>query len=229
MVAGVDEVGRGALAGPVTVGVVLITAATPTGPRGLRDSKDLRPAARERLAPFLRRWAYASGVGHAEADEVDALGVTQALRLAAERAMAAAGRFADAVVLDGGHDYLTRSEPPPSSRRPPGVVGAGPAVVTRVRADATCTAVAAASVLAKTERDALMAARGVAVPHYRWASNAGYGAPAHLSGLREHGPCPQHRLTWALPSSTARPLPGPTPRRRAVPLGAAVHDGRDER
>lgn len=223
MVAGIDEVGRGALAGPVSVGAVLVTAATPTAPRGLRDSKLLRPAARVALVPALRAWAHSWGVGHAEADEIDALGITRALRLAGERALSAAGAFADAVVLDGSHDYLERALPAPSERRPPGSIGPRPAVVTRVRADTTCSAVAAASVLAKTERDALMAERGRSHPRYGWDSNAGYGAPAHLAGLTGHGPCAEHRLTWALPFLAAG---RPVSRRPAAATRAAVHDGR---
>ncbi len=196
-----DEVGRGALAGPVTVGAVLVTTDTSTAPSGLRDSKLLRPAARELLVPLVRAWAHAWGVGHAGAEEVDALGITRALRLAAERALAATGVLVDAVLLDGGHDYLTRAAPAPDPLRPAVALLPSAAVTTRVRADTTCSAVAAASVLAKTERDALMAARGQGYPEYAWGSNAGYGAPAHLAGLAARGPCVEHRLTWALPGS----------------------------
>lgn len=208
-VAGVDEVGRGALAGPVTVGVVVVTAATPAAPAGLRDSKLLTPAAREQLAPRLRRWAASWGVGHAEPEEVDALGILRALRLAGARALAGTGAAPDAVLLDGDYDWLDRPEPPPACAHLPGAVGPRPAVALEVRADVRCSAVAAASVLAKTTRDALMVERAAADPHYAWDRNKGYAAPEHVAALARWGPCAQHRRSWQLPgraSGTAGPF-----------------------
>ena len=197
LVAGVDEVGRGALAGPVTVGVVLVHAGTRSAPVGLRDSKLLTPAAREVLAPRLRRWAAAWAVGHAEAGEIDALGITAALRLAGCRALAELGQRPSVVLLDGSHDWLTAGgqasllDAPDEAPLPP--------VVTRVKADLTCAAVAAASVLAKTTRDRIMAGHHLADPRYGWHENKGYSAPGHLEALAEHGPCELHRRSWRLP------------------------------
>src|SRR5690606_27126659 len=111
LVAGMDEVGRGALAGPVSVGVVVVDAATRTGPKGVADSKLLTPAAREAIAPAVRRWAVAWGVGHAGPAEIDEVGIIAALRLAGRRALAQVRQVCgdvDVVVLDGKHDWLSR-------------------------------------------------------------------------------------------------------------------------
>lgn len=222
-VAGVDEVGRGALAGPVTVGVVVVTADTPTAPTGLRDSKLLTPAARERLVPRLRRWAGAWGVGHAEPEEVDDLGILRALRLAGARALAQAGLRPDAVVLDGDYDWLQRPEPPAACASLPGALGPLPAVRTQVRADERCAAVAAASVLAKVARDQLMVQRAAHHPVYGWDRNKGYSAPEHVAALAEHGPCGQHRRSWRLPGCPPdRLLP---PGGGVIDLREPVHDG----
>ncbi|MEJ5945352.1 ribonuclease HII [Pseudokineococcus basanitobsidens] len=197
LVAGMDEVGRGALAGPVSVGVAVVDAGTPTAPVGLRDSKLLSPDAREVLAPRVRRWALACAVGHASAGEVDALGVVRALRLAGRRALAGLGLEPGVVVLDGSHDWL-------STPRPRGAARADAwAVRTQVKADLRCAAVAAASVVAKTERDALMRDLGSADPRYGWVGNKGYSAPDHLAALRRHGPGVQHRRSWRLPLQAA--------------------------
>ena len=200
-VAGVDEVGRGALAGPVTVGAVLVTTTTPAPPSGLRDSKLLRPAARSALVPALRGWALAWGVGHAWPGEVDDLGVIAALGLAGARALQAADLDADALLLDGDRDYLTAALA--GRAREDAVL---PRVVTRVRADVACASVAAASVLAKVARDALMVDLAAQHPAYGWESNKGYGAPAHLAALAERGPCAQHRLSWGLPGAARPPV-----------------------
>lgn len=203
LLAGVDEVGRGALSGPVTVGVVVVDADVRSAPAGLRDSKLLTPAARERLAPRVRRWSRASAVGHASAAEIDAVGIVRALRLAAERALAQLPEQPDHVLLDGSHDWLTRravqgdlfdaAADPYDDGLP-----AAPTVTTRVKADLTCSAVAAASVLAKTARDALMRSLAVTHPGYGWDVNKGYAAPEHLDALRRHGTCPEHRRSWNL-------------------------------
>ena len=178
VLAGMDEVGRGALAGPVSVGVVVVDAAVGTAPVGVRDSKDLSAARREGLVPQLSRWGVARGVGHAGAEEIDAHGIMAALRMAGRRALAAAGVEVDVVLLDGNHDWL--SDPLRSGLF--GLQGvAGPAVVTRTKADRTCSSVAAASVLAKVERDGIMTdlagAPGCAA--YGWERNKGYAAGDH--------------------------------------------------
>lgn len=201
LVAGVDEVGRGALCGPATVGVVVVDATTRTAPPGVRDSKLLSAAVRESLVPRIRRWAVACAVGHAEAHEVDALGIIAALRLAGHRALAALPQLPDIVVLDGNHDYLTGPAQP--SLLEPDLVPV-PAVRTQVKADLRCAAVAAASILAKTERDALMVRLAAEHPGYGWESNKGYAAPEHVDALGRLGPSAQHRLSWRLPGIVAR-------------------------
>jgi ribonuclease HII len=195
-VAGMDEVGRGALAGPVSVGVVVIDAATGRSPAGLRDSKLLRPEARERLCAPIRRWSVASAVGHANAAEIDRIGIIAALRLAGTRALTTLvrdGIEADVVILDGNHDWLSAPADlfTPASVTPP--------VTTRIKADLTCSVVAAASVLAKCERDAMMRELHEDFPAYGWHGNKGYSAPEHLAALTEHGPCELHRRSWSLP------------------------------
>ncbi|MDO8107332.1 ribonuclease HII [Isoptericola sp. b441] len=194
VVVGMDEVGRGALAGPVSVGAVAVDLTTRTGPRGVADSKLLTHAAREALLPALGRWGLARAVGHASAREIDAVGIVAALRLAGLRALAALELDVDVVLLDGSHDWLTGAGQLDLWQAPP-----VPAVRTRVKADLACSSVAAASVLAKCERDALMVAYAVDHPGYGWAENKGYGAPGHLAALRELGPSPLHRRSWRLP------------------------------
>src|SRR3954464_16038941 len=109
--AAMDEVGRGALAGPVSVGVLVVTARIGRVPAGLKDSKLLSPQVREMLLPVVRRWAGEFAVGHASAAEIDAVGIIAALRLAGRRALAALSAPVDAVLLDGNHDYLSEPEP----------------------------------------------------------------------------------------------------------------------
>jgi ribonuclease HII len=141
-------------------------------------------------------------VGHASAGEIDAIGIVRALRLAAERALAQLPEQPDHVLLDGSHDWLTRrAEQGDLFAVDPSVdalLAAAPPVTTRVKADLTCSAVAAASVLAKTERDALMRGMAADYPAYGWDVNKGYAAPEHLAALRAHGPCVEHRRSWNL-------------------------------
>jgi ribonuclease HII len=201
VLAGMDEVGRGALAGPVTVGVVLVDESSRTAPQGVRDSKLLQPHARERMVPRIERWALAHAVAHASADEIDEIGIIAALRLAGMRALAACAVRPDLVILDGNHDWLTA----------PGDVGLlafaheeaveTPPVTTVVKADLTCSSVAAASVLAKVTRDRLMVELGREVTEYGWVENKGYAAPEHLDALRRVGPSAWHRRSWRLPGS----------------------------
>lgn len=193
LIAAVDEVGRGALAGPASVGVVLVDAGVRTAPSGVRDSKLLTPAAREALVPRIRRWAPAHAVGHAGPDEVDAVGILGALRLAAHRAIAQLPQRPDLVLLDGNHDYLTDPMAQGLLERP-----ALP-VRTMIKADMICSSVAAASVLAKVERDAMMVALHDEHPEYGWAMNKGYSAPDHMAALVELGATVHHRRSWRLP------------------------------
>ncbi len=201
VLAGMDEVGRGALAGPVTVGVVVIDESARTAPQGVRDSKLLQPHARERMVPRIERWALAHAVAHAGADEIDEIGIIAALRLAGMRALAACGVRPDLVILDGNHDWLTAPEDV-------GLLGLAhedrvetPPVTTMVKADLRCSSVAGASVLAKVTRDALMVELGAEITEYGWTENKGYAAPEHIDALRRHGPSVWHRRSWRLPGT----------------------------
>jgi len=189
LVIGMDEVGRGAVAGPVAVGAVAVDPAVVLVPDGLRDSKLLTERRREALYPVLTVWGTARGVGLASSREVDELGIVRALGLAGARALlqlheAGVAIAASLVLLDGSHDWLT-----PALRHPPGVR-------TRVKADRDCASVAGASVLAKVHRDRIMATSDIEHPGYGWASNKGYGAPEHLAAIRATGPSPLHRLSF---------------------------------
>ncbi|HWC22640.1 MAG TPA: ribonuclease HII [Flexivirga sp.] len=195
LIAGMDEVGRGALAGPVSVGVVVIDEHTRTVPQGVKDSKLLSPMARERMVPAVRRWATDYAVGHASAQEIDDVGIMAALRLAGTRALETLRVIPDLVVLDGNHDWLTDPQRDgllalldDASRTPP--------VTTLIKADMKCSSVAAASVLAKVERDAMLVGFHEDFPQYNWAGNKGYSAPDHLAALEAHGPCALHRRSW---------------------------------
>ncbi|HEY5877550.1 MAG TPA: ribonuclease HII [Nakamurella sp.] len=187
--AAMDEVGRGALAGPVTVGVVVVTPAVKRVPVGLADSKLLTPQERQALVAPVRRWASEYAVGHSSADEIDSMGIIAALRTAGRRALAALSGPVDAVLLDGNHNYL----------REPAEEICNPTVYVRIKADLTCAAVAGASVLAKTERDAILTELSPGYPVYGFALNKGYGTPEHVAALREHGPSAVHRRSWRLP------------------------------
>lgn len=200
---GMDEVGRGALAGPVSVGVVAIDPGCRSAPQGVRDSKLLAPAARERLVPRIQRWCLGHGVGHAWPEEIDAIGIMAALRLAGERALAQLAVTPDLVLLDGNHDWLTD----PTREGLLGLLDDDPApppVRTMIKADLRCSSVAAASVLAKVARDRLMveAAEETAYLPYGWAQNKGYAAAEHQEALRELGPSVWHRRSWRLGGGT---------------------------
>jgi ribonuclease HII len=164
----------------------------------VRDSKLLTPQARQDLVPRIRRWAVGWAVGHASPAEIDEVGIIAALRRAGLRALAQLPITPDAILLDGKHDWLT----PPSQGSlldaddHPAVAP----VTMRVKADLTCASVAAASVLAKTERDAIMRDLSEEHPDYGWADNKGYASPEHLAALGLRGPCEQHRRSWNLPA-----------------------------
>lgn len=197
-VCGMDEVGRGALSGPVSVGAVVVDGRTRSLP-GVRDSKQLSPASREQMEPRIRAWAVSAAVGHASAEEIDQLGIIAALALAGRRALDALNARPDVILLDGAHDWLGSSGEgslwgDPAADLPP--------VRMQVKADVSCTSVAAASVLAKVERDRLMIQWHDIHPSYDWSSNKGYASPMHLEALRRNGPSPQHRRSWNLPGVT---------------------------
>lgn len=198
LVAAVDEVGRGALGGPVTVGMVVLDAGVRRGVSGVRDSKLLSHDARSKLVPRIKRWALAHAVAHASAAEIDQLGILRALRLAGERALgllAESSVVPDCILLDGNYDWLSRPEP---SLFAPLALAVMPRVELRIKADMTCASVAAASVLAKVERDRLMEDLAVTHPGYGWEHNRGYATEVHRSALETLGPCSQHRRSWNL-------------------------------
>ncbi|MGV8884246.1 MAG: ribonuclease HII [Microbacteriaceae bacterium] len=188
-VIGCDEVGRGAIAGPVAVGLCVVDRDMIAQPAGLRDSKLLSEKRREQLAPLAIDWALCSAVGLATPEEVDRLGIIAALGLAGKRALVelheAGARIRESIVLlDGSHDWLTPalSSPPP--------------VHTRVKADRDCASVAAASVVAKVHRDRLMIDADTRHPGYGWVGNKGYGSAAHFAAIAELGATDFHRRTW---------------------------------
>lgn len=197
-VCGMDEVGRGALSGPVSVGAVLVEPRTRSLP-GVRDSKQLSPSSREQLEPRIRAWAVSAAVGHASPQEIDERGIIAALALAGLRALTALSVRPGIVLLDGAHDWLGESGQGSLWGDPHADV---PPVCTRVKADVSCTSVAAASVLAKVERDRLMVQWHDLHPSYDWRGNKGYSSPVHLEALRREGPSPQHRRSWNLPGVT---------------------------
>lgn len=217
LVAGCDEVGRGALAGPVSVGMVVIDPAAAALLADVRDSKLLKATVREELVPVIRDWAAAWGVGHATAAEIDEHGLVTALRLAGNRAWEAAAATASphAVLLDGNLDWLSAPAQedlfasPASPSYPFDASGAR--VSTRIKGDLTCLSVAAASVLAKVERDALMATYDELEPNYGWAVNKGYGTAAHRRAITDHGATALHRRSWRLTGAA------PAPRERQEP------------
>ncbi|WP_424465978.1 ribonuclease HII [Pseudoclavibacter helvolus] len=191
VVIGVDEVGRGAIAGPVAVGACAVDGARVSlgAPAGIRDSKLLSAKRRLEAREGIEGWALGVGVGYASAAEIDEHGITACLGAAAKRALAELHAngvpVADAVVLlDGAHDWLTPCLSTPLR------------VVVRPKADRDCTSVAAASVIAKLDRDAIMTSAAEAHPQYLWESNKGYGSAAHLAAITASGPSELHRHTW---------------------------------
>lgn len=200
--AALDEVGRGALAGPVTVGAVLIGRDTGDAPAGVRDSKLLSAGARQRLVEPIRAWAAGCGLGHASAAEIDQVGIMAALRLAGLRALAELRCLPDIVMLDGTVDFLTGPAGGLAGQTvATGGVIPGGLVVTRAKADRDCASVAAASVLAKVARDALMTDLAGRFPAYEWERNKGYGTADHTAAIIRWGPCDEHRRSWRLPVS----------------------------
>jgi len=188
-VIGADEVGRGAIAGPVAVGLAVVDAGVGSHPIGLRDSKMLAEKRREALAPLAADWALYSAVGLASAEEVDRIGIIAALGLAGKRALVmlhnlGASVSESVILLDGSHDWLTPALTNPLR------------VQTRVKADQDCASVAAASVVAKVHRDRLMIDADAATPGYGWAGNKGYGSAAHYEAIARLGATEHHRRTW---------------------------------
>lgn len=179
VIVGIDEVGRGAWAGPLAVGAAIL----PRGRRvnGVRDSKVLTERGREQLFDRIVGWCDAWAVGMASQVECDELGMAEAQRLATRRAVAGLGVVPDAAVSDGKWDFVT-----------PTVCH----VEMRVKADRDCLSVAAASILAKVVRDREMRQHAEHFPAWSFDTNKGYPCPVHKAALQGYGPSAIHRRTW---------------------------------
>lgn len=203
LIAGMDEVGRGALAGPVAVGVAAVDTAITQPLEGLRDSKKLTVLQRERMALAIPSWA-ATAVGLASADEIDTYGLSAALGLAGRRAwhqLVSTIGMPQGLVLDGNtmwlnaapHDLVRALEPVDTH------------VMLQTKADASCCTVSAAAITAKVARDALMVELADQFPDYGWASNKGYGSVAHRAALNTLGVTEYHRKSWNLVPEEIQP------------------------
>ena len=197
LVAGIDEVGRGAWAGPASVGVALFRTDRPP-PEGICDSKALAEDEREEIFPRVAEWCLEWSVGHADPEECDRFGMTVALRLAARRALAGLSTIPDAILLDGAFDYVT--EPDEDGNRP---IDARPAVRTVVRGDAACVSISAASIVAKVTRDRMMRSLSPSFPAFDFDRNKGYPTRVHKLALAGFGLTSIHRRSWAFVDGTA--------------------------
>lgn len=201
LVVGLDEVGRGALAGPVAMGACaleIVDGRVPALPEGVRDSKKLTPRRREALVEPILEAVRAGAVGWASPAEIDEIGIVGALTRAGLRALEGLGLEPDAILLDGDADVLSAALVRPD--RP------APLVQLRVAADRDCASVSAASVLAKVARDAHMVELDGLAPEYCWASNKGYGSAAHREAIDRLGTHEHHRRSWRLGSHPAAPV-----------------------
>ena len=190
VVVGIDEVGRGSWAGPLMVGAAVL----PKNRRvnGVRDSKLLTEAGREAIFDRVAGWCDAWAVGGASHQECDELGMAAAQRLAAVRALDALGVTADAAVVDGKWNFVSPH------------VGH---VEMRIKADAVCLSVAAASILAKVTRDRIMREQSANYPHWHFDTNKGYPCPLHKTALQGYGPSAIHRRSWVFMDNYV-PWPG---------------------
>ncbi len=186
LIAGVDEAGRGPLAGAVVAAAVILTPAHEIV--GLADSKTLSAAQRERLAQLIRERALAWAVGRAEVAEIDQLNILQAALLAMRRAICALPIAPQQVLVDGKH-------------LPSGLTCAAQALI---KGDALVPAISAASILAKTVRDAELLELDRLYPQYGFAQHKGYPTAAHRQALRIYGACPAHRRSFAPVAATLR-------------------------
>lgn len=195
-VIGVDEVGRGAIAGPVAVGLCLIDKLNPAlknWPEYLQDSKLMTPKTRAQIAEPLENWAEGFSIGYSSNQEIDGLGITEALRVAASRALgeiledaslrSSIARDGAVILLDGSQNWL-------------GKQASGLEVDLQIKADTNCVSVASAAVLAKVKRDSLMEGYDQQFPDYGFAGHKGYASAKHIDALKTHGPSVIHRLTW---------------------------------
>lgn len=180
-IAGLDEVGRGPIAGPVVAGAVILPH-PPRRPwmRGIRDSKELTAPQREELAPIIEREALGAEVGSSTAEEIDRLGIVKATHRAMERALDSLDQEPQHLLLD--------AFPLPSVPLPQTPI---------VKGDAHCLSIAAASIIAKVVRDRMMDEADELYPGYGFSTNKGYATPDHLKAVEELGPSPIHRMTFS--------------------------------
>ena len=178
IICGIDEAGRGPLAGPVCAAAVILDPAHPIS--GLNDSKQLTEKRRDALAPLIRERALAWAVGWASVDEIDAINIRQANFRAMRRAFEGLGLKPTLALVDG-------KDPPPLGCKVTCIIGG----------DALEPAISAASILAKTARDAVMVDLCAQYPGYGFSKHKGYGSAAHMEALRRLGPSPAHRRTFA--------------------------------
>jgi len=199
LIAGMDEVGRGCLAGPVSVGVAVISIDCVNPPENLADSKLLTHEQREELLPLVKSWVKDFAVGHASNDEIDEIGLTRALRRAGRRALAKLETKPDHLILDGKHNWLMPEKDTQNmfeQEFDDGPLSADLKIIAQVKADLTCASVAAASIVAKTTRDQMMTELSKEFPNYFWAENKGYAAPEHLEAIKSFGATKYHRVSW---------------------------------
>ena len=181
VVVGIDEVGRGALAGPVAVGAFVLTnSMLKTQPKGLRDSKLISEPKRAAIAAEVLTWGMGA-VGFSSVEMIESRGISHALEAAAARAVAKLDLTAAVILLDGSHNWLS---------------GAPWPVITKTKADRDCGSVAAASVLAKVARDETMRELAESNAEFGWDSNKGYSSAAHIAAIRTLGPSEHHRRSW---------------------------------
>ena len=178
MIAGVDEVGRGPLAGPVVTAAVILPASYELS--GLTDSKKLSPSRRRGLAEKIKQQAHCWALGQASVAEIDQLNILQATMLAMQRAVAALSQSPDEVLVDGNRlpDF-------------------GIPATAIIGGDAIEPSISAASIIAKVARDQLMAQYAEIYPHYGWEKNSGYPTPQHRQALLKYGITPLHRRSFA--------------------------------
>lgn len=189
-IAGVDEVGRGCVAGPVVAAACILDIDKPL-PDGLDDSKKLTPEKREEIAAYLKTECVAYAIGRVEADEIDRINILEATKKAMLDAIASLTPAADFLLIDA----LQLKHTPLPQRA-------------IIKGDTISASIAAASILAKTYRDALMGEYDVEFPFYGFASHKGYGCREHWNALNERGPCAIHRLTFhGVVAKPDQPLP----------------------
>ena len=199
LIAGMDEVGRGCLAGPVSVGVAVISSENINPPENLADSKLLTHEQREELLHLVKTWVKDFAVGHASNNEIDEIGLTRALRRAGRRALVQLVTKHDHLILDGKHNWLMPEKETQNmfeQEFDDGPLSVDLKIITQVKADLTCASVAAASIVAKTTRDQMMSELSKEFPNYFWAENKGYAAPEHLEAIKSFGATKYHRVSW---------------------------------